>query len=202
MTDVVSAAAEESVVLLAEDGTAVGTLAKRAVHHRDTPLHLAFSLYLFDAAGRLLVTRRALDKPTWPGVWTNTCCGHPAPGEDVADAVVRRVGEEVGVGVNGLTLLLPRFRYRAVMADGTVENEMCPVFVGTTTDVPRPDPAEVAEVAWEDWVSFRASVLDGSRPISPWCRDQVAELPAEPLAAPPAPRDLLPAAARGGSSYS
>ena len=192
----------ESVVLLDEDGTAVGTLPKRDVHHRDTPLHLAFSLYLFDADGRLLLTRRALDKPTWPGVWTNTCCGHPGPGEDVADAVVRRVGQEVGVGVDGLTLLLPRFRYRAVMADGTVENEMCPVFVGTTTDQPRPDPGEVADVAWEDWPTFRASVLDGSRAISPWCREQVAELPADPLSAPPAPRDQLPIAARVGSSYS
>jgi isopentenyl-diphosphate delta-isomerase len=193
---------EESVVLLAEDGTAVGTLPKREAHHRDTPLHLAFSLYLFDAAGRLLVTRRALDKPTWPGVWTNTCCGHPAPGEDVADAVVRRVGQELGVGVLGLTLVLPRFRYRAVMADGTVENEMCPVFVGTTDDLPSPDPTEVCEVAWEDWPRFRAGVIDGSRAISPWCRDQVAALPVVPLAAQPAPREHLPAAARGDSSYS
>jgi isopentenyl-diphosphate delta-isomerase len=192
----------ESVVLLSEDGAAVGTQAKREVHHRDTPLHLAFSLYLFDGAGRLLVTQRALDKPTWPGVWTNTCCGHPAPGEDVADAAVRRVHEELGVGVDGLTLLLPRFRYRAVMADGTVENEMCPVFVGTTTDGAQPDPDEVAAVAWEDWPAFRTSVLDGTRPISPWCRDQVAELPADPLAAPAQTRDLLPAGARVDSSYS
>ncbi len=192
----------ESVVLLSEDGVAVGTLDKRDVHHRETPLHLAFSLYLFDGAGRLLVTQRALDKPTWPGVWTNTCCGHPAPGEDVADAAVRRVGEELGVGVDELTLLLPRFRYRAVMTDGTVENEMCPVFVGTTTDAVQPDPEEVAAVAWEEWPTFRASVLDGSRAISPWCRDQVAELPADPLAAPARTRDLLPAAARVNSSYS
>jgi isopentenyl-diphosphate delta-isomerase len=192
----------ESVVLLAEDGTAIGTLAKREAHHGSTPLHLAFSLYLFDAAGRVLITRRALHKPTWPGAWTNTCCGHPGPGEHVADAAVRRVRQELGVGVVGLKLVLPRFRYRAVMADGTVENEMCPVFVGTTTDRPAPDPAEVSEVAWQDWPTFRAAVLDGSRAISPWCREQVAELPADPVAAPAGEARLLPAAAHGDASYS
>ena len=93
--------------------------------------------------------------------------------------------------------MLPRFRYRAVMADGVVENELCPVFVATTTDEVRPDPAEVAGAVWESLA--RASVvgvLDGSRDIAPWCREQVAELPEDPLAAVARPRDELPPAAR------
>jgi isopentenyl-diphosphate delta-isomerase len=191
-----SAGEEELVVLLDEDGNAIGTMAKAGVHGTDTPLHLAFSCYLFDAAGRLLMTRRALSKPTWPGAWTNSVCGHPGPGEPMADAVRRRVRDEVGVRAEGVTLLLPAFRYRAVMPDGTVENEMCPVYVATTSDTLAPDPAEVDDAAWVDWADFRAGVLDGSRAISPWCRDQVALLPEDPLAASGRPDSALPPAAR------
>jgi isopentenyl-diphosphate Delta-isomerase len=185
----------ESVVLLDEGGHAIGESDKRLVHHADTPLHLAFSCYLFDDDGNVLVTRRALTKQTWPGAWTNTCCGHPGPREGVAEAVRRRVLQELGTEVADLRLLLPAFRYRAEL-DGVVENEMCPVFVATASGSVRPDPGEVAEVAWEPWVSFRAGVLDGTRDISPWCRDQVAQLPTDPITAPPASYDDLPPAAR------
>ena len=67
---------------------------------------------MLDESGRLLVTRRALSKATLPGVWTNTCCGHPAPGEAIEDAVVRRVGQELGITLHDLRLVLPAFRYR------------------------------------------------------------------------------------------
>ena len=189
--------APESVVLLDEDGHAVGTADKWTVHHADTPLHLAFSCYLFDRDGSVLVTRRATHKTTWPGVWTNSCCGHPAPGEPLGDAVRRRVGQELGVTLDHLTLVLPRFRYRAVL-DGVVENEMCPVYVATTSDAVRPDPDEVDDTRWEPWADFRTGVLDGTRDVSPWCRDQVAQLPVDPLEAPSAStRDLPPAAQDG-----
>ena len=190
-------AAVESVVLLDESGRAVGTMSKSDVHHHDTPLHLAFSCYVFDAEGRLLVTRRALDKATFPGVWTNSCCGHPAPGEEIRDAVRRRVGEELGLALADLRLLLPGFRYRAVMEDGVTENEMCPVFVARTADPVRADPDEVDDVAWEPWAAFRAGVLDGNRPVSPWCLEQVRELTADHLGAAEAAYDGLPHAARG-----
>ncbi|MCY7395325.1 MAG: isopentenyl-diphosphate Delta-isomerase [Nocardioides sp.] len=191
-----SAPSVELVVLLDEAGQATGTTPKADVHHQDTPLHLAFSCYLFDDRGRLLMTRRALDKPTWPGTWTNSVCGHPGPGEALADAVRRRVLAEVGLRAEGVRLLLPAFRYRAVMADGVVENEMCPVFVATATGAPDPDPSEVAGLEWVDWADFRRGVLDGSRAISPWCREQVEQLPAQPWSAPAASPDDLPPAAQ------
>jgi isopentenyl-diphosphate delta-isomerase len=191
-----SAGTEELVVLLDEGGNAVGTTPKRGVHHTRTPLHLAFSCYLFDTQGRLLTTRRALSKPTWPGAWTNSVCGHPAPGEPMADAVRRRVLDEVGAQAHDVRLMLPAFRYRAVMPNGVVENEMCPVFVATTPGPLAPDPAEVDDVRWVDWTEFRTGVLNGSREISPWCREQVALLPEDPLSAPAQPGSALPRAAR------
>ena len=175
-------AREELVVLLDDDGRAIGTAPKRDVHHRATPLHLAFSCYLFDHDGRFLLTRRALDKRTWPGVWTNSCCGHPAPDEPVAHAVARRVRQELGTDLTDVRLLLPDFRYRAVMENGTVENELCPVYVATCPD-PRAldaDPDEVATIVWVDWNRFRADVLAGRLGVSPWCVEQIAALPENP----------------------
>ena len=186
---------QELVVLLDEQGRAGGTADKAEVHHADTPLHLACSLYLFDGDGRVLVTRRALSKRTFPGVWTNSCCGHPAPGEALADGVRRRVRQELGVDVADLRLAVPTFRYRAEQ-DGVVENEMCPVFVGHVAGEVVPDRTEVEEVSWEPWADFRAGVLDGSRTVSVWCREQVAHLSADPFAAAPGREDDLPPAAR------
>ena len=190
----------ELVVLLDEAGNAVGTAAKRDVHHTSTPLHLAFSCYVFDLEGSVLVTRRALHKPTWPGVWTNSVCGHPAPGEDLADAVVRRARQELGIAVSDLRLALPAFRYEAVMAGGVRENEMCPVFTAVTEDEVRAAPDEVEAVAWEPWEAFRDGVLAGRREVSPWCVEQVALLrELAPVGLPRVAGDpsLLPPAARG-----
>ncbi|MEO6018967.1 MAG: isopentenyl-diphosphate Delta-isomerase [Knoellia sp.] len=168
----------ERVVLLSDAGTPIGSARKDEVHHENTPLHLAFSCYLFDPAGQLLLTRRAWSKRTWPGVWTNSCCGHPAPGEVPEDAVRRRVAQELGSELTGLRVVLPDFRYRAVMDDGVVENEVCPVYVATCSDpgALSPDPLEVVEHEWVDWLEFREDVLSGRREVSPWCRLQLEEL--------------------------
>lgn len=166
----------EQVVLLDESGNSVGVADKATVHHADTPLHLAFSCYLFDQAGRLLLAQRAWEKKTWPGVWTNSCCGHPGPGESVVDSVARRLKDELGVRAHRIDLVLPRFRYRAVMDDGVVEHEMCPVFRAFTDDEPAPNPAEVAGVRWTSWTKLIAQVSTAQLSVSPWCRMQLAEL--------------------------
>jgi isopentenyl-diphosphate delta-isomerase len=188
----------ESVVLLDETGYASGTAAKAVVHHAQTPLHLAFSCYLFNGAGDFLLTRRAESKRTWPGVWTNTCCGHPQPGEPISGSVQRRLQAELGIGPAKLTLVLPRFRYQARMDNGVVENEVCPVYLACSDDVPAPDPAEVAEVRWVNWTGFCDQVRAGRQAVSPWCAMQLAELTtlgSEPLKwAPADPADLPPAA--------
>jgi isopentenyl-diphosphate delta-isomerase len=189
----------EHVILLDDTGNGIGVADKATVHHEDTPLHLAFSCYLFDSDGRLLLSRRALAKKTWPGVWTNSCCGHPAPGEALAGGVRRRLRDELGVGVTSLDLVLPRFRYRAVMDNGVVENEMCPVFRAYTDDEPGPNPDEVEATRWAPWDQLVQQVSTGQLAISPWARLQLAELVglgASPDEWPVAGPDDLPPAAR------
>ncbi len=189
----------ELVVLLDEEGRATGTIPKSEVHHADTPLHLAFSAYVLDEDDRLLLTRRALHKATFPGVWTNSACGHPAPGEDLAEAATRRARQELGLALDDVRLVLPRFRYRAEM-HGVVENEMCPVLVARvrSTDVAA-DPDEVEEHRWVGWGALVTSVLDGTQDVSPWCADQVRQLHAlgpDPAGWPTADPTELPAALR------
>jgi isopentenyl-diphosphate Delta-isomerase len=173
--------AEELVVLLDERGRPVGTMPKAEVHGTDTPLHLAFSVYLFDSGGRLLVTRRALGKRTWPGVWTNSCCGHPAPGEEPATAARRRLDQELGLRPARLELVLPDFAYRAVDPGGVVEHEVCPVFFahldGDAGPAPAVDPGEVAEWRWVPWAAFRALAAAAPWALSPWAVEQVGRLP-------------------------
>ena len=173
-----SVPAQELVVLVDESGAAVGTAPKATVHHDRTPLHLAFSCYVFDSEGRLLLTQRATHKPTWPGVWTNSFCGHPGPGEEMTAAVRRRALQELGIGLGDLRVVLPRFRYRAVMANGVRENELCPVFVAVALGPVVVDETEVADSRWTAWPAFRDDVLAGRVDVSPWCVTQVAELAA------------------------
>lgn len=166
------------VELLDDTGTPIGTAPRLSVHGPDTPLHRAFSVHLFDADGRVLFTRRALTKLTWPGVWTNSCCGHPRPGEGDRAAIVRRVREELGAEVDpaSLWLALPGFRYRATDASGVVENEICPVWIGRVAgDELVPDPDEVVEYAWLD--PERALALaETPELVSPWAVRQLPQL--------------------------
>ncbi len=168
---------QEYVVLLDDAGRSVGTMPKSSVHGADTPLHLAFSVYVFHTDGRFLATRRATAKQTWGGVWTNSCCGHPQPGESPADAVRRRMGEELGLAPLTLQLSLPDFAYRAVSPEGLVEHEVCPVFVAVVDSDPQPDPSEVGQWIWVTWSDYRAVASSAPWALSPWSVDQTALLP-------------------------
>ena len=170
-------ATSELVVLLDEHRRPCGTAEKAGVHTADTPLHLAFSCYVTDGAGALLMTRRAVAKRTWPGVWTNSACGHPAPGEAVEDAVVRRLRQELGLELAQLELVLPDFAYRAVDASGVVENEVCPVYTAVAAGDPSPDPAEVEEWRWVPWERAAELARDAPWVLSPWSVLQLAQLP-------------------------
>lgn len=179
----------ELVVLLDAAHRPIGTAPKATVHTTRTPLHLAFSAYLFDTAGSLLITRRAVTKKTFPGVWTNSACGHPAPGEDPADAVRRRVRAELALEVGELDCVLPDFRYEAADARGIVENEVCPVFAGTVGHDLDPDPGEVEEWEWIEWPDMVTAASAAPQLLSPWSAMQVVRLAAAgflpPISPPP-----------------
>ena len=166
----------DEVILLDEDRTPIGSAPRATVHHQDTPLHLAFSCHLYDEDGRVLLTRRALVKRTWPGVWTNAFCGHPRPGEELTDAVARHALHELGLEVTDVQPLLPEFRYRAVDASGTVENEVCPVFTARTSQPPRPNPDEVMDLRWVTPTELSAAATAAPWALSPWLVEQLAQL--------------------------
>lgn len=170
---------DDLVVLLDDAGEPIGSTPRATVHTTDTPLHLAFSCHLRNPDGLVLVTRRALSKRTWPGVWTNSFCGHPRPGESMTDAVRRHAWHELGLPVDvldGPEPLLPDFRYRAVDAAGVVENEVCPVFTAVTSAEPVPNPDEVAEHRWVDVADLLVAVERTPWALSPWLVEQAPAL--------------------------
>ncbi|HXA57611.1 MAG TPA: isopentenyl-diphosphate Delta-isomerase [Streptosporangiaceae bacterium] len=184
----------EEIVLLDASGRAIGTAPKIASHHRETPYHLAFSSYLVDDSGLVLITQRAHHKATFPSVWTNSCCGHPAPGETLRETVTRRVGTELGVTVGDISLVLPTFDYRAVATDGVVEHEWCPVVRALATSPVHPNAEEVAAAEWRTWDECVKLVEHPGS--SPWYREQMALLIplGHPLDWPAADPALLPPA--------
>ena len=157
----------DSVVLADADGRPCGTADREGVHGPDTPLHFAFSCHLV-VDGRILMTRRALSKRSWPGVWTNSFCGHPRPAEPLLSAVQRRGEFELGIRVTDIELALPLFRYRAVDAGGIVENEICPVYIARTDDEVAPNPHEVVEARWVNPDELGSSLVTTPWAFSPW----------------------------------
>lgn len=168
------------VVLLDAERRPAGVAPREGVHGTSTPLHLAYSCWVLGPDGRFLLTRRALSKRSWPGVWTNSFCGHPRPGEELVDAVTRGGRTELGVTVSGVTPLLPDFAYVAVDAAGIVENEVCPVFVAhldaDEAAELSPHPDEVAEHTWVTLDDLRATLDVAPWALSPWFTEQAALL--------------------------
>lgn len=170
MTDV------DHVVLLDDEGREIGTALKSSVHGLDTALHLAFSCHVLNDDGHVLVTRRALGKTTWPGVWSNSFCGHPRPAEPLLSAVHRRAEYELGLTLRDIELALPLFRYRATDTSGIVEHEVCPVYIARAAGEPVLNPLEVVDARWVDPGDLAASLLSTPWAFSPWLVLQAEQL--------------------------
>ncbi|MBT2400760.1 isopentenyl-diphosphate Delta-isomerase [Streptomyces sp. ISL-100] len=169
--------AEEILLeLVDEDGNTIGTAEKLSAHQAPGRLHRAFSVFLFDTSGRLLIQRRALGKYHSPGVWSNTCCGHPYPGESPFAAAARRTYEELGISPS-LLAEAGTVRYNHPDPDsGLVEQEYNHLFVGMAQSALRPDSEEVGETSFvtpdelaerhakAPFSAWFMTVLDAARP--------------------------------------
>jgi isopentenyl-diphosphate Delta-isomerase len=134
----------EKLILVDERNRATGTAGKTKVH-RQALLHRAFSIFLVDARGRLLLQKRQSTKYHSAGLWANSCCGHPRPGERTLAAAHRRLGEELGIAS---ALAFGFFaRYRAALDHAMHENELVYVYFGPLAGRPDPNPAEISDVA-------------------------------------------------------
>jgi isopentenyl-diphosphate Delta-isomerase len=164
---------DERVILVDADDVELGSAPKLEAH-RTGVLHRAFSVFVFDADGRMLLQRRAEGKYHCGGLWTNAACGHPRPGEATIDAARRRLEEEMGFTCP----IEPRTRllYRADVGGGLVEHELDHVFVGEYGGEPVPDPSEVDGWRWVAAPALRAEIARAPERFTPWFRMLVEEV--------------------------
>lgn len=164
---------QEEVVLVDEQDVEVGVAPKLAAH-TDPRLHRAFSVFVFDSQGRMLLQRRAGGKYHSAGLWSNTACGHPRPGEPTAAAAARRLHEEMGFHcpLEHRTIMI----YRADVGAGLVEHELDHIFVGTFQGEPVPHPDEVSEWRWASTADLHADAAAAPEHYTPWFRLALEEL--------------------------
>lgn len=162
------AASSNDVILVTGADVPVGTAGKLDAH-REGWLHRAFSVLLFHPeSDHLLLHQRAEGKYHAPGMWTNTCCSHPAPGEATLDAANRRLMEEMGMAADLHEVF--SLTYRLEMANGLIEHEFDHVFAGRATGEPRPNPDEVADWQWLTPAEVSAELEHAPERYTPWFR--------------------------------
>ncbi|MDI9340813.1 MAG: isopentenyl-diphosphate Delta-isomerase [Sediminibacterium sp.] len=136
---------EEYVILVDETDKELGVMEKMEAHQKGV-LHRAFSVFIFNTNGEMLLQQRALSKYHSAGLWTNTCCSHPRPGENVADAALRRLNEEMGLSVP--LAMKTTFIYKAAFDNQLTEHELDYIFTGISTTDPQINPEEVNAFKW------------------------------------------------------
>lgn len=156
------------VILVDATDTPVGRCEKLAAH-RAGVLHRAFSVFLFDSEGRWLLQQRHPDKYHSGGLWTNTCCSHPQPGQETGEAARIRLLQEMGVE----TPIRPLFHffYHAHFENGLIEHELDHVFVGTFDGTPQPDPAEASDWRWVDSAALMKEMATHPEHFTVWFRE-------------------------------
>lgn len=161
-------AASENVVLVDANDRERGTMEKLEAHRRGE-LHRAFSVFVTDRRGRVLLQQRADGKYHSAGLWTNACCGHPRPGEAVLAASVRRSREELGITLNPQWVF--SFQYMASFANGMHEHELDHVLVAESDGPFHPDPTEVKDLRWCEPEDLSAELADHPTRFTAWLKE-------------------------------
>jgi isopentenyl-diphosphate delta-isomerase len=157
---------DELLILVDGDDRQIGFLAKADAHLGRGTLHRAFSLFVFNPAGELLVQQRAEGKRLWPGYWSNTCCSHPRHGEEMDSAVRRRLQEELGL--NADLEFLFKFQYQAQYDAQGAEHELCWVYAGRNAELPRANIHEVAAWRYVSPQALQAEIERTPETFTPW----------------------------------
>ncbi len=146
---------QEEVILVNEADKQIGVMEKQEAHEKGL-LHRAFSVFIFNDKGEMLLQQRAMDKYHSGGLWTNACCSHPRPGEGTLRAAQRRLKEEMGIETE-LTFK-SSFTYKTAFDNGLTEHEFDHIFTGIYNDVPKINPNEVHSFCWKSVESTKNSV--------------------------------------------
>jgi len=177
---IVSSDAEELILVDADDRE-IGHLSKAACHDDGGRLHRAFSAFLFDDSGALLLQQRATSKRLWPGYWSNSCCSHPRRGESMQTATRRRLQEELNVDAD--LEFVYKFRYQAAYGALGSEHELCHVFLGRLDDVVRPNREEIASIRFQNVDALADELAGRPERFTPWFRLEWEALTTEHAAA-------------------
>ena len=162
---IVSSESEELILVDADDNE-TGYLSKAQAHDGAGVLHRAFSLFLFNEGGELLLQRRADSKRLWPGYWSNSCCSHPRRGESLDVATQRRLRDELNVSAE-LTFAY-KFRYQADFGAAGSEHELCHVFLGRIEGAVHPNDHEIAETRFVSADDLAAELNADDASFTPW----------------------------------
>lgn len=163
----------EEVILVDNEDRQIGLMEKMQAH-REAKLHRAFSVFLLNDKGEVLLQQRALDKYHCGGMWTNACCSHPRAGESLQAAVDRRLQEEMGIACE--TNWVYSFIYKADVGEGLFEHEFDHVFFGRFSDEPKPDANEVSDWAYVTLEELRSDVEVNPTKYTPWFKIILAEV--------------------------
>lgn len=166
-TEDVSNESEELILVDANDRE-IGHETKSVCHDGEGILHRAFSVFVFNTSGELLLQQRDGSKRLWPEIWANSCCSHPRRGESLEDAVHRRLQHELGIDCD-LTYVF-KFEYHARYGDLGSEHELCSVFVGTSDELPTVNPTEVAQWRYISPEQLDHELAEDGGIFSPWLK--------------------------------
>ena len=167
----------EALILVDADDRETGHLDKAACHDGDGVLHRAFSAFILNSRGQLLIQQRAAGKRLWPGFWSNSCCSHPRAGEDMPTAVARRLQQELGYTPDQVDpRFVYKFEYQARFGELGSEHELCWVYIAHTDSEPVINTTEIDAWRWISGEDLDAELSAEAEQFTPWFKMEWARL--------------------------